>query len=93
LTVEKTFETAKLLQQLFAALLPDVEVPVYAQFLRWAGRFGNEAVTHAINRTAAKRAKDKWMDRSDCERYLTSVASKVAKEQTRTLCPPAESRP
>jgi len=70
-------ETAKLLQELWRALLPNCEAPPFEQFVRWLGSYDEQIINRGIRRASSKLYKTtregQIMTPADCFAYATSV--------------------
>lgn len=76
MTVANQMEAAHQYAQLWAALMPDFELPATDQFTLWAGQYPDEIVSRGINRAAGKRRKlrdTRPMTLIEAVRYASSV--------------------
>jgi len=87
MTATQQIQDAEQLRQLWAALMPDSELPEAAQFVQWSGIFPHEVVLKGINRASSKRRKMQGttnpMTLNDCVRYAASVMKHEANDALR----------
>jgi hypothetical protein len=68
----KQLETASAIEQLWAALLPNVEKPAKSQFIRWAAMAPESTLVRSINRTFRKYERGDLRP-EDAGRYTTGT--------------------
>jgi hypothetical protein len=77
MTVQQQMITAEQYEQLWKALMPDVEAPDRQQFLLWVGTYTDDLVSRGINRAGVKARKLRGtanaMTTLDAIRYAASV--------------------
>lgn len=72
MSTKELFDSSLLLIELWQSLMPNIEPPPRAQFLKWAAIHGDNAVTYAIGRVSRKSAKVA-MTTEDASRYCSAV--------------------
>lgn len=77
MTVTEQLTAANEYGQLWRALMPDLPAPDSPQLMLWAGTYGADLVSQAINRASRKYRKlrdtDTPMDAASVGRYASSV--------------------